>query len=55
MNVYLRELLSYNIIDEKMAIIINVALSEKSLSQVEKLKRDDVRADMFKNILVKLI
>ena len=31
------------------------ALSEKSLNQVEKLKRDQVRADMFKNILVNLI
>ncbi len=55
MDVYLRELLSYNIIDDKSAIIISAALSEKSLVQVEKLKRDQVRADMFKNILVNLI
>lgn len=55
MDVYLRELLGYNVIDEKVANIISVALSEKSLLQVEKLKRDQVRADMFKNILVNLI
>lgn len=55
MEVYLRELLRYNIIDNKNASIISAALSEKSLNQVEKLKRDEVRADMFKNILVNLI
>lgn len=55
MDVYLRELLGYNVIDDKVANIISVALSEKSLLQVEKLKRDQVRADMFKNILVNLI
>jgi len=55
MDVYLRELLEYNVIDEKNANIISVALSEKSMLQVDKLKRDQVRADMFKNILVNLI
>lgn len=55
MEVYLRELLRYNIIDTKNASIISVALSEKSLNQVEKIKRDEVRADMFKNILINLV
>ena len=55
MEVYLRELLRYNVIDDKNSSIISAALSEKSLNQVEKLKRDQVRADMFKNILVNLI
>lgn len=55
MDVYLRELLEYNVINEKNANIINAALSEKSMLQVDKLKRDQVRADMFKNILVNLI
>ena len=55
MEVYLRELLRYNVIDSKNASIISAALSEKSLSQVDKLKRDSVRADSFKNILVNLI
>ncbi len=54
MDVYLRELLRYNIIDEKNANIISAALSEKSLIQVDKLKRDSVRADCFKNIIVNL-
>ena len=55
MDIYLRELLRYNIIDDKNASIISAALSEKSLNQVTKLSRDNVRADMFKNILVNLI
>ena len=54
-NVYLRELLRYNIIDEKNAQLISAALSDKSLGQVDKLKRDNVRADIFKNIVVNLI
>ena len=55
MDIYLRELLRYNIIDDKNASIISAALSEKSLNQVPKLSRANVRADMFKNILVNLI
>ena len=55
MEVYLRELLRYNVLDDKTANIITAALSEKSLNQVEKIKRDNVRADMFKNILINLI
>lgn len=55
MDVYLRELLRYNVIDKKNANIISVALSEKSLNQVDKIKRDEVRADMFKNILINLV
>lgn len=55
LEVYLRELLRYNIIDTKNSNIISTALSEKSLNQVEKIKRDQVRADMFKNILINLV
>ena len=54
-NVYLRELHRYNIIDEKNAQLISAALSEKSLNQVDKNKRDSVRADIFKNMLINLI
>ena len=54
-NVYLRELLRYNIIDEKNTQLISAALSEKSLNQVDKNKRDSVRADIFKNMLINLI
>ncbi len=53
-DIYLRELLRYNIIDEKNANLINAVLSNKSLMQVDKLKRDNVRADIFKNIIVNL-
>ena len=54
-NVYLRELLRYNIIDDRNAQLISAALSDKSLNQVDKLKRDSVRADIFKNIIINLI
>ena len=54
-NVYLRELLRYNIIDDRNAQLIGAALSDKSLNQVDKLKRDSVRADIFKNIIINLI
>lgn len=54
-DVYLRELLRYNIIDDRNASLISAALSDKSLNQVDKLKRDSVRADIFKNIIVNLI
>ena len=37
-NVYLRELLRYNIIDDRNAQLISAALSDKSLNQVDKLK-----------------
>ena len=55
MEAYLGELLRYNIIDNRIENIVSAALSEKSLSKVQKLDRDSVRADMFKNILVNLI
>ena len=54
-NVYLRELLRYNIIDDRNAQLISAALSDKSLNQVDKLRRDSVRADIFKNIIINLI
>lgn len=54
LDVYLRELLRYNIIDNECATIISSALSENSLRKVDKLTRDEVRADMFKNIIVNL-
>ena len=54
-NVYLRELLRYNIIDDRNAQLISAALSDKSLNQVDKLRRDSVRADIFKNNIINLI
>ncbi len=54
LDIYLKDLLRYNIIDNKCATIISSALSENSLKKVNKLKRDEIRADMFKNIIVSL-
>lgn len=55
MNIYLKEMIRYNILDIKYADIISSALSESSLKKVNKLHRDEVRADMFKNILLNII
>ena len=54
-DVYLREFISYNILDEKTANLIKIAVSDKSLAKVDKLKRDSVRADIFKCLIVNLI
>lgn len=54
LDIYLKELLRYNIIDNNIVDIISSALSENSLKKVNKQKRDEVRADMFKNIIVNL-
>ena len=54
LDIYLKELLRYNILDANSLSIISSALSENSLKKVNKQKRDEVRADMFKNIIVNL-
>lgn len=54
-DVYLNDFIRYNVLDLKTANLIKVAVSDKSLSQVDKLKRDSVRADIFKNIIINLI
>lgn len=54
-DVYLNEFARYNIIDEKTSNLIKAAVSDKSLDKVDKLKRDEVRADVFKNIVINVI
>lgn len=54
-DVYLNDFIRYNILDEKIANLIKVAVSDKSLSKVDKLKRNTVRADIFKNMIINLI
>ena len=39
---------------EEHAKVIKAALSDKSLFKVDKIKRDEVRADILKNILMNL-
>ena len=48
------DIIRYNLLDKNTASLLRVALSDKSLSKVDKLKRDEVRAEMFKNILVNM-
>lgn len=54
-DVYLNDFIRYNVLDLKTANLIKVAVSDKSLNNVDKLKRDYVRADIFKNIIINLI
>lgn len=54
-DVYLNDFIRYNILDPKTAGLIRVAVSDKSLAKVDKIRRDSIRADIFKNIIVNLI
>lgn len=54
-DIYLKDFLIYNVLNEKEAKLIKVAVSDKSLKSVEASKKDNVRADIFKNILINLI
>lgn len=54
-DIYLKEFVSYNVITKREAELIKVAVSDKSLNQVEASKRDFVRADIFKYLIVNLI
>lgn len=53
-DIYLDDFIRYNLLDKNTASLLRVALSDKSLLKVDKLKRDEVRADIFKNILVNM-
>lgn len=48
----LNNMLQRNMIELQSAKIIAAALSDRTLSQVEQDKRDTVRADLFKNMLL---
>lgn len=54
-DIYLNNLLVYNVLDEKTAKLIKIAISDKSLENVHKEEKDIVRADIFKCLLVNLI
>lgn len=54
-DVYLNDFIRYNVLDSKTANLIKVAVSDKSLNKVNRLDRDKVRADIFKNIIINLI
>lgn len=54
-DIYLKDFLIYNVLNEKEAKLIKVAVSDKSLKSVEASKKDNVRADIFKNLLINLI
>ena len=53
-DIYLDDFIRYNLLDKKTAELLKVAMSDKSLYKVDKLKRDEVRADMLKHILVNI-
>lgn len=54
-DIYLNNLLMYNVLDEKVARLIKIAISDKSLENVNKLDRDKIRSDIFKCLLINII
>ena len=54
-DIYLKDFINYNVLDEKTASLIKIAVSDKSLSKVDKIDRDSVRADIFKNLIINVI
>lgn len=54
-NIYIQNLLNYNIIDTKSAKLISVATSDKCLTNVNVLNKDKVRADIFKCLIINAI
>ena len=54
-DIYLDDFVRYNILDEKTANLISVAVSDKSLARIDSVDRDYIRADIFKNLIINLI
>lgn len=54
-DIYLKEFVRYNVITDREADLIRIAVSDKSLNQVDVSKRDFVRADIFKHLIINLI
>ena len=54
-DVYLKVLLDYNVIDKNVARIIKVATSDKSLQNLSIEDKDVTRANIFKNVVLNVI
>ena len=54
-DVYLKALLDYNVIDEKTALIIKAATSDKALVNLKNEDKDVTRANIFKNVILNVI
>lgn len=54
-DIYLQNMLLYNIIDNREETLIRAAISDKSLVNVSAIKKDKVRADIFKNLIINII
>lgn len=54
-DIYLNDFIRYNVLDLKTVKLIKAAVSDKSLSNVDRITRDSVRADIFKNIIINLL
>lgn len=54
-DIYLNNLLQYNMLNENSAKLIKIAISDKSLINIDKKDRDKIRSDIFKCLLVNII
>lgn len=54
-DIYLKALLDYNVINKNVAVVIKVATSDKALSNLNSEDRDVTRANIFKNVILNVI
>ncbi|MFO7635786.1 MAG: CtsR family transcriptional regulator [Clostridia bacterium] len=54
-NLYIDNFIDYEIISPRDGLLIKAAVNDKSLKNVEVINRDKVRADLIKNMLVRLV
>lgn len=54
-DVYIQNFLDYDIISDKLARLMQAALSDKALEDLEPTLRDVVRMKIMKNMLIELI
>ena len=54
-SVFISNFLSYNMITEKEAKLLKVATSDNVLNCLDKVTKDKIRANIFKNMLINLV
>ncbi|MEG2348663.1 MAG: CtsR family transcriptional regulator [Clostridia bacterium] len=54
-DIYLNDFISYNILDKREAKLVKAAMSDKSLKKVDPSKKDYIRADIFKSIIMNMV
>lgn len=53
--VFINNFVDYNVISDKEAVILKAGISDKALAGIESSKRDKIRADILKNMIMGII